>query len=111
MTAVGLYLQLLLQGSERGPHVDKHVALLLKKLPAWDPEGLGADMYYWHFGTRALHAHSGRPWSAWRTSLEEALLESQAADGSWDPVGPWGMLGGRSYSTALMLSCLALHRH
>ena len=43
-------------------------------------------------------------------SLEGTLLPNQDADGSWAPVGPWGMLGGRNYSTALMLSCLSFGR-
>lgn len=35
-----------------------------------------------------------------------ALLERQRNDGSWEPIGPWGMYGGEVYSTALMVLAL-----
>ncbi|RKY14224.1 MAG: hypothetical protein DRP82_04360, partial [Planctomycetota bacterium] len=31
------------------------------------------------------------------------------ADGSWDPVGKWGMVGGRVYSTALNALTLEIY--
>ena len=108
MTAVGLHLRLLLGQSRRAPMVEKHAELLLKWLPEWDPEDFGTDMYYWYFGTHAMHAMGGRSWKAWRAALKLTLEEGQRADGSWDPVGPWGSIGGRVYSTALMANCLAI---
>ena len=29
--------------------------------------------------------------------------------GSWDPVGPWGVDGGRVYSTAILAMCLEVY--
>ena len=42
-------------------------------------------------------------------------LESQRMDGSskgsWDPIGPWGYVGGRVYSTSLMAMTLSVYHH
>jgi hypothetical protein len=110
MTAVGLYIRLLRGQSPDLPVVKKHVALLRHKQPAWDPKGLGTDMYYWYYATRAMHAVGGEPWTAWRASLERAVVLGQDEDGGWPAVGPWGAIGGRNYATALMLSCLVVDR-
>jgi len=109
MTAVALYCRQEIGQSEKTkPILARHAELLLRRLPAWDPQGLGTDMYYWYFGTRAMHALGGERWKAWRAALAETLPPHQAQDGSWPAVGPWGTIGGSSYATALMLSCLAL---
>ncbi|MEE8467929.1 MAG: prenyltransferase/squalene oxidase repeat-containing protein, partial [Planctomycetota bacterium] len=107
MTAVALLCrQVIGQTEATKPILRKHAALLLRRLPEWDPDGLGTDMYYWHFGTRAMRALGGERWATWKTSLHYALLSSQEHDGSWPAAGPWGMAGGRAYSTALMAVCL-----
>jgi hypothetical protein len=45
--------------------------------------------------------------------MKTAVLDSQRQDGahygSWDAVGPWGMKGGRVYSTATMVLCLEVY--
>ena len=47
----------------------------------------------------------GPAWSAWNGALKKALLQHQRKDGhlagSFDPVGTYGKVGGRVYSTAL----------
>jgi hypothetical protein len=116
MTAVALHCRYLLgQKPESEPIMGKHVELLLKLLPEWDPQGLGVDMYYWYFGTRAMQQHGGASWRAWRESLRATLLDVQRADGqlagSFDPIGPWGYAGGRAYATALMALCLEASMH
>ncbi len=61
--------------------------------------------YYWHHGTEALARLGGDAWTSWNASLKKALLPHQRkeghAKGSWDPVGTYGNVGGRVYSTAL----------
>ena len=83
--------------------------LLLAKLPVWEPE-VGCDMNYWLHGTRAMRELGGEAWAEWSAALRRTALASQRTEGrhagSWDPVGPWGALGGRVYSTATMALAL-----
>jgi len=89
------------------------------------------DMYYWYMGSLALALIGGDAWDKWEQALsEEVLIKHQRgfhildirrcgtrvtklgdADdagcwrldehGSFDPIGAWGGVGGRIYSTAL----------
>jgi hypothetical protein len=111
MTAAGLFGRHLLgQNEKQKPVMAAAVGLVASKPPVWDPKAGCIDEYYWWFATMALWHTGGKPWTEWRKRLGEALLKSQRVDsncrGSWDPVGVWGELGGRVYSTAM--HCLAL---
>jgi len=71
--------------------------------------------YYWQHGTEALARMGGAGWSSWNGALKKALLGKQRkaghAQGSWDPAGTYGKVGGRVYSTALCaLSLEAYYR-
>jgi len=60
---------------------------------------------YAYFATYALFQVGGDSWKAWNTPMQAALLSSQVVgagedQGSWDPVGIWGALGGRAAVTA-----------
>ena len=61
----------------------------------------------------ATYQLGGREWAVWSRAMEPAIVGSQRRDGdqkgSWDPVGPWGHVGGRVYSTALMTLCLEVY--
>lgn len=93
--------------------------LLTECLPAWDESRGSVDMYYWYYGSLAAFQIGGTHWRHWRRAMEEAVLGSQRGlgahgkpdnfTGSWDPVGPWGKVGGRVYSTALMTLCLEVY--
>ena len=79
-------------------------ALCAKRLPTWDTTRGTVDMMYWYWGTLAIHALGGEPWAAWEDALQREVLPQQRTDGdactylgSWDPVGPWGGIGGRVY--------------
>ena len=114
MTAVGLLCRFFLgQDPGKTPAMVKHADLMLKTLPVWDPEAMGCDMYYWYYGSYAMFQMGGRHWKAWNKAMKTAVLDSQRQDGahlgSWDPVGPWGMKGGRVYSTATMVLCLEVY--
>ena len=119
MTAVGLLCRIFLQQDPDETLLDgekilyKHADLLLHKLPEWDVEGFGCDMYYWYYGTYAMFQMGGDYWKQWEEAMREAIVSNQRKDGdekgSWDPVGPWGYAGGRVYSTALMTLCVEVY--
>jgi len=115
MTAVALLCRFFMgQKPEENPIMEKHAKLLAQKLPEWDPDGLGNDMYYWYYGSYAMYQMGGSEyWTPWNKAMKEAVLGSQEHDGdekgSWNPVGPWGYAGGRIYSTACMTLCLEVY--
>ena len=61
--------------------------------------------YYWWHATEALAKLRPASWSSWNGALKKALLPKQRKSGpwagSWDPVGTYGKVGGRVFSTAL----------
>ena len=81
--------------------------LILKKLPRWDTKAGCIDMYYWYYGCLAMYQIGGKAWTTWQQAFEKSVISKQRNDGhfrgSWDPIGPWGLEGGRVYSTALMI--------
>lgn len=90
------------------------VKLLLAYLPKWQP-GSGKvksqiDLCYWYAGWRVFQ-YQGLSKLRWRAALRDALTSSQIQEGpergSWDPIGRWGSVGGRVYSTAM--SCILYH--
>ena len=114
MTAVGLLCRFFLEQDPADfPIMEKHADVIAKTLPEWDPDGFGTDMYYWYYGSYAMFQMGGNHWKEWRTAMEKAVVLSQRKDGdekgSWDPLGPWGYVGGRVYSTALMVLCLEVY--
>jgi len=114
MTAVGLLARIFLgQTPEQAPVMKKHAELLRRSLPKWEPEARGCDMYYWYYGTYAMYQLGRDDWAAWSRAMKPAMVDTQRTDGdergSWDPVGPWGYVGGRVYSTALMTLSLEVY--
>ena len=99
---------------ERAGHLDlvrRGIQRLVDLPPAWSDDEPGRiDFYYWYYGAYALYQYQEvdrAPWRAWDRPLRDALIANQHAEGerkgSWDPqVDPWGHLGGRVYSTALL---------
>jgi hypothetical protein len=71
------------------------------------------DEYYWYYGTLAMYQQGGKPWEDWNAATRDTLIGLQrrggANAGSWDPVGPWGSVGGRIYSTAVSAMCLEVY--
>jgi hypothetical protein len=112
MTAEALSCRLLLGKKPQPQVLAKQLELLQKKLPEWDESGLRNDLYYWYHGSAALQRLGDERWTApWLAAMHHAALASQASEGhargSWDPKDPWGEVGGRVFSTALMCLCLA----
>ncbi len=113
MTAAAIHSRCLMGQTPKETAVMKGMDLIAKYPPRWR-ESQGRvlstiNMYHWFHGTYAVFAACGRRdprWKAWNTSLQESLLGSQRKKGKdeaggWDPIGEWGITGGRVYSTAL----------
>ena len=74
------------------------------------------NIYYWYYGTQAMHHHGGPEWEQWNNQMRKILVESQVRRGhpagSWDPRGPHAAAGGRIYMTALATCTLEVYyRH
>jgi hypothetical protein len=112
LTAVAMCARIFC-GEADSPFMKEAQTLLSNKEPAWDVPGGAIDMYYWYYGTLAMHQLGGPAWDRWNKSLEKAVIQSQVkegcAEGSWDPKDPWGGDGGRVYSTALMTMCFEVY--
>ena len=115
MTAAAMLARIFLgEDPRQSANVRKGATECLKRPPVWNLEDGSIDMTYWYFGTLAMFQVGGAHWRAWNTSMKSAIVESQVKDGakqagSWDPVGPWGSVGGRVYATALMTMCLEVY--
>ncbi|MDJ0522143.1 MAG: hypothetical protein QNJ90_08730 [Planctomycetota bacterium] len=114
MTAVGMLARIFMGEDPRKSKLIKLGADLCAKLPpTWNKADGSIDMYYWYYATLAMFQVGGKYWDLWKKGMEKAMVETQRKDtdycqykGSWDPVGPWGMDGGRVYSTAIQALCL-----
>lgn len=115
MTAVGLLCRFFLkQDPDKVEIMKKHADVLARSLPEYDPNAFGNDMYYWYYGSYAMfQMGQDKYWGRWKAAMEKAVVGSQQSDGdekgSWDPIGPWGYVGGRVYSTALMVLCCEVY--
>ncbi len=119
MTAAALAAQLSAGRKTNEAGLRKSLQLVLRNRPEWDEKRLKVDMYYWLHAAEALAAAGAEGPAAvpdseafgrWRATLVDLLLAHQNGNGclrgSWDPVGKWGMVGGRVYSTAACLLML-----
>jgi hypothetical protein len=113
LTAVAMCARIFLGREENHPLTQAGVARLSKKPPLWEENKGTIDMYYWYYGTLAMHQVGGPAWDQWIKSLEAAVIPHQiksgCAEGSWDPKDPWGAEGGRVYATAMMTLCLEVY--
>ena len=114
LTAVALLCRFFLgQNPDDHSIMKDHAELLLRRLPVWEPEKFGCDMYYWYYGSYAMFQMGGRHWKEWNKALKGAVVDSRRTDGSargsWDPAGPWGPQGGRVYATATMVLSLEVY--
>ena len=113
LTAVGLVARIFAGRTLAGdPMISKGADLLVSKLPSWDPAAGSIDFYYWYYATLAMFQVGGQRWEKWNQALKTALLDRQRLNpdedeyGSWDPLDPWAIEGGRIYATAL--NCLSM---
>lgn len=116
MTALAVISRIFCGQKRQDAKVLKGVDILMNNLPDWNrSSNTKVDMYYWFWGTRAMYQYGGQKWHKWSTAVKNALVGNQQAGGcthgSWDPVGKWGMVGGRVYSTAINCMTLEISYH
>jgi hypothetical protein len=115
MTAAAMLTRMFC-GQDPGDPILRMGALQLAAMPPrWTPES-GRDLYYWYVGSMAAFQVGGDTWRLWNEALgkiEQFQCKGGAADGSWDPIGPWTEVdGGRVCSTALLTLAFELrYRH
>ncbi len=110
MTAVAVLCRLFSGESRGAPSIRSGIKVLMQHPPRWQEQKGRAlstiNMYYWYYGSYALFQYGGPEWARWNESMIKALLGTQRLgnideDGSWDPIGEWGVVGGRAYATAI----------
>ncbi len=113
MTAEALLCRIYLGWTKSDPPLMEGVRWLLDEHP---PAADRPNVYYWYYGTQALHHVGGEEWERWNFLMRDALVNTQeprgAAAGSWDPRGEHAAAGGRLYMTALAVCTLEVYyRH
>jgi len=109
MTAEALVCRQFLGMSSDTPVAKEAAEYLLREPPGQGKE----NIYYWYYGTLAMHQLQGVSWQRWNAALQKALLATQNTGGpnagSWDPDSLWGTYGGRIYNTTLSTLCLEVY--
>jgi len=121
MTAEGLLCREYLGWAQDDPRLQQGIsAILMRKVDFSGKDRESPNYYYWYYATQALHHAGGDAWTEWNNVMREALpaaqvkgAEGEKEAGSWDPKGdPWGVSGGRLYSTCFAIYCLEVYyRH
>lgn len=121
MTAEGLLCREYLGWAQDDPRLQQGIsAILMRKIDFSGKDRESPNYYYWYYATQALHHAGGDAWTEWNDVMREALPAAQVKGdpsqkeiGSWDPKGdPWGVSGGRLYSTCFAIYCLEVYyRH
>jgi hypothetical protein len=110
MSAVAVLCRLFAGESRKDRTVRDGVAVLMRQPPKWiEQKGRlqsTINIYYWYYGSYAMFQYGGKDWHRWNEAMIKSLVTTQRQgnideDGSWDPIGEWGIAGGRVYSTAL----------
>lgn len=80
------------------------------------PDRSKLNLYYWYYGTLAMHTRGGADWDTWNTQVRDSLVGLQQTDGhqagSWDPAdskSAYDLRGGRIYTTALAAMTLEVY--
>lgn len=113
MTAEGLLCRMYLGWKSDMPGLRQGIEHLIRNHL---PHRGHTDIYYWYYGTQALHHYGGPEWKLWNEQMREILVDTQEVSGhqagSWDPKGPHTSNGGRLYMTALATCSLEVYyRH
>ncbi|HIG05485.1 MAG TPA: hypothetical protein EYQ08_07115 [Planctomycetes bacterium] len=109
MTAVSVLCRIFAGEKTSSNAIKSGAAVLMEEIPRWRPqEGKRKskiNLYYWYYATYAMFQIGGSKWREWNEAMIETLVRNQRVggceDGSWDPVGEWGIAGGRVYNTAI----------
>ena len=109
MTAVSVLCRIFAGERRTEPDIRKGIGILTRQPPLWQEQRgrlkSTINIYYWYYGSYALFRYGGKPWEEWNEAMQKSLLGTQRVggdeDGSWDPIGEWGIAGGRVYATAI----------
>ncbi len=114
MTAEAILCRMYLGWKRDDPRMIAAIDWLIDKhLPDEDE----MNIYYWYYGTQAMHHFGGRQWERWNSRMRQLLIGSQETrgryPGSWNPSDfRWGGQGGRIYTTSLSVCTLEVYyRH
>jgi len=113
MTAESLLCRIYLGWTKQDPPLMEGIRYLLETDP---PNPDRPNVYYWYYGTQAVHHVGGAEWERWNFLMRDALVNTQekqgASAGSWAPRGEHASAGGRLYMTALAVCTLEVYyRH
>lgn len=71
------------------------------------------NLYYWYYGSLAMHNVQGANWDTWNHALRTELLSTQEANGplagTWPTDSQWSGYGGRVYTAAMGALCLEVY--
>jgi hypothetical protein len=108
MTAEAMVCRQIL-GAPRDAAFQESGDYLLSRLP----DAGDYHLYYWYYGTLGMFQLGGAHWQRWNDRLTATLLGTQEktghAKGSWAPLKPFGVDGGRVFSTAASALCLEVY--
>jgi hypothetical protein len=113
MSAMAALLRLFARESLESTPLRLAVAAVVAAAPIKDAESASIDVVQWWAGKLVTFQAGGEAWKVWEQELDEAVVSRQhmredycALRGSWDPMGPWALEGGRVVTTALL--CMSL---
>ncbi len=114
MTAVGLLCNQYLGVGREDPVTASSVEYLMDNQP---DARTTHNLYYWYFGTQAMHSLADKDWDAWNRRIRSILVNTQSregcASGSWDPDKPQrdtrAGAGGRLMMTSLSAMTLEVY--
>jgi len=114
MTAVSVLCRIFAGQSRNTRSIQDGVKLLMNQLPEYNyPSHTKVNYYHWYNATYAMFQIGGSDWKRWNEAMKTALLQSQrkggCADGSWNSVGEWCIVGGRVYATAINALTLEIY--
>lgn len=109
MTAEALVCREILGTPRASKQLEEAGTYLLGKLP----DNADYHVYYWYYGTVGMFQLGGSYWQRWNDRLTATLLDSQEKSGhrrgSWEPKKPFGVDGGRVFTTACSALCLEVY--
>jgi hypothetical protein len=120
MTAEALYCRQVLGHDFSTSRSRASLAEALTEIRQEMPGTSRSNLYYWYYGSLALHharladLDASQTWEDWNEAMKRELIALQVADGnnsgSWSPSACiWGGYGGRVYSTAMGAMCLEVY--
>jgi Squalene-hopene cyclase C-terminal domain len=114
MTAEGILCRMYLGWKRDDPRMMYAIKWLLRNHL---PRASDANIYYWYYGTQALHHYGGTEWERWNNATRDLVISMQQTKGrhpgSWNPDDfEWGQQGERIFVTSMAICILEVYyRH